>query len=556
MAATKLYLLNTNLISNPAGLDSATKSSALPIGTNKGGTGGSALDLGATKGGTGNEVSDTYTTGTAAVQTSGVIRKWVSAVLGGANIAAQNWTVGMSVAENNAAANYFLCLSIYVLKSDGTVRGYIYDSSTALGAEFPTSSTGRVVTVAGAAVTGVTNTDQLVVEVWGQGIQTGTTSRTITWKWNGGTDPTDGVGTSDCASYIAAATQDIFASGGTAWSQPLSDSVTITEATAKTPTLNKTDSVTTSEATAKTPTLNKSDSVTTSETHTAAPKLNKSDSVTMSDANAKTVGKGLSDSVTATEAHAATLSKVLADSVASSDAVANTLTKNLTDSVTVVDSTTKAISLVKGETISVADAVAKMMGVSKADTAGITDAIAKALTKSISDSVTISDDLQPTHGHALQLGDSVGASDTVVKNITKGLSDAVSAADIVAKTFAHFIADSVGATDVEAAHLVKLLQDDVDVDEAVAKSMAKYLTDSTSVTDLIEYAFPLFYTLADVVVVSDQIRIYVNGQKVAWYRRDPDTYEVDAAGPWFDRNLQSQVESANADWYTKNQRNS
>ncbi len=212
MAGSRLYLHNTSAISHHASLNSATKSTALPIGTNKGQATSTALDMTTSIGA--SEVSDVFTTGTSAAQTSGVIRKWVSNVLGGANISAQNWTVAISVSEDNAAANYFLCLSIYVMKSDGTVRGYIYDASTALGAEFPTSSTAYVKTVAGAAVTGVVNTDQLVVEVWGQGTQTGTTSRTITFKWDGTSVVADGVGTFDMAAYIEAASQDIFAAGG------------------------------------------------------------------------------------------------------------------------------------------------------------------------------------------------------------------------------------------------------------------------------------------------------------------------------------------------------
>lgn len=211
MPGTRLYFHNTNAISHPAALDSATKSTALPVGTNRGQPTLAANDM-TTSIGT-SEVSDTNTTGTAAVLTSGVIRKWVSPVLAGVNIAAQNWTVAISVAENNAAANQFIALSIYILKSDGTVRGYIYDSATALGAEFPTTSTARVVTVAGAAVTGVTITDQLVVEVWGTGTQTGTTTRTLTYKWDGTSVVADGVGTFDMAAYIEAATQNIFAGG-------------------------------------------------------------------------------------------------------------------------------------------------------------------------------------------------------------------------------------------------------------------------------------------------------------------------------------------------------
>jgi hypothetical protein len=208
MAGSRLYFHNVNTISHPASIDTANKSVALPIGVDKG-IHNQVLEMTTTKGV--SEVSDVFTTGTSAVQTSGSIRKWVSPVLAAGTISAQNWTINMSVMESNAAANYFLCFSLYVLKADGTVRGYIYDSSTALGTEFPTGSTARVATVAGAAVTGVLSTDQLVCEVWGQGIQTLTTTRTITFKWDGTTVNTDGTSTFDNASYIEAATQDIFA---------------------------------------------------------------------------------------------------------------------------------------------------------------------------------------------------------------------------------------------------------------------------------------------------------------------------------------------------------
>lgn len=218
MAGTRLYFHNTNAITHPAALDANTLSAALPVGVNHGMPALSANDMTTTIGV--SEVSDVNTTGTAAVLTSGVIRKYVSNVLGGTNISAQNWTIDMSVAENNLAANYFLCFSLYVLQSGGTVRGYVYDSATALGAEFPTSSTARVATVAGAAVSGVVNTDQLVCEVWGAGTQTGTTSRTVTYKWDGTTVNADGVATFDNASYIEAATQDIFAAPSGASAAP------------------------------------------------------------------------------------------------------------------------------------------------------------------------------------------------------------------------------------------------------------------------------------------------------------------------------------------------
>lgn len=205
---TRLYFRNTSAIAHPASLDTQKNSVALPVGTDHGQPALAANDM-TTAIGT-SEVSDVNTTGTVAASTSGIIRKFVSPALPATDIAAQNWTIDMSVAESSTNANYFLCFSLYILKADGTVRGFIYDSATALGTEFPTSSTARVATVAGAAVTGVVAGDQLVCEVWGAGTQAGTVSLTITYKWNGTTVNADGTGTFDNASYIEASTQTLF----------------------------------------------------------------------------------------------------------------------------------------------------------------------------------------------------------------------------------------------------------------------------------------------------------------------------------------------------------
>lgn len=205
--STMLYLLNTTAISHPAAIDSATKSAVLPAGTDKTGSPGTALDMGSTAGVA--QASTTTTTGTSAVLTSARAQTWVSNVLGGTNIAIGSWTVAFAYKESNAAANQKMAFSLYVLKNDGTVRGYIYDSTTGRALEFDTVERGSEYTFTGSAVSGVTSTDQLALEIWATGTQTGTTSRTITYYWNGTTDPANS-SVSSAASYVSANDQNIF----------------------------------------------------------------------------------------------------------------------------------------------------------------------------------------------------------------------------------------------------------------------------------------------------------------------------------------------------------
>lgn len=331
------------------------------------------------------------------------------------------------------------------------------------------------------------------------------------------------------------------------------DTVTATEAVAKAPLLNKSDSVTSTDAATKTTTLGKSDTVSPTDSVVKSTTLNKADSATVTDALANTPTKSLADGVTASEAHATTLSKVLADSVASSEAIANWLTKNLADSVSTSDADTRAIALVRGDTVAVADAAAKTAGLSKSDVATVADAIAKALTKPISDSVTTSDEETGTIVLRLVINDSVGASDSQAASVAKNLADSVSAAELVGKTLAHYIADSVGASDQDARNLSKALADGVSLTDAITKTMGKYLSDSVATSELLDAAFPLFYSLADIVVVSDQIRLYINGQKVAWYRRDDAAFQEDASGPWYTNDPQNALQSSDAEWYINDQ---
>lgn len=133
----------------------------------------------------------------------------ISETLTVSSIDANTWTIGIGCQETNAASNAFLALSIYVLTSGDTVRGFIYDATTQLGTEWGTTEAGRVVTVSGAAVTGVVSTDRICVEIWAVGAQSMATSYNRTFMYNGATEILDLTTTTDAASY-ADTPQDLF----------------------------------------------------------------------------------------------------------------------------------------------------------------------------------------------------------------------------------------------------------------------------------------------------------------------------------------------------------
>ena len=129
--------------------------------------------------------------------------KFLSEPIGVSQVDANTWTIAVAVAEGNTNANAFLTVTLYVLKADDTVRGFIYDTDTALGTEFATVETGRVVTVSGAAVAGCVSTDRIAVEIWWHTTaQAMGTSYTRSLWANGTVDVANNVATSDAASYI------------------------------------------------------------------------------------------------------------------------------------------------------------------------------------------------------------------------------------------------------------------------------------------------------------------------------------------------------------------
>jgi len=206
--ATRLFLRETT--DNTAGYAATEQSTALPVGTSNQ-SGAVARDLKTTAG-------TSVTTGVlgSLAQTAhqdGFFRKWISPELAATSITAQTWTLGLAPSEGNNAGNAFTVCSIYVLKSDDTVRGFVYDSDTPLGVEWGVAARGQVLTVSGAAVSAVESTDRIVFEMWYHAEQAMAVSYGHDFSYNGTTEIVDGVNNSDPAAYIETPQDGLFAAG-------------------------------------------------------------------------------------------------------------------------------------------------------------------------------------------------------------------------------------------------------------------------------------------------------------------------------------------------------
>lgn len=169
--ATRLYFAR-GLSANASGHSAAELSTVLPVGTLND-PANRFLDLILVKEDDPSQSSLTQTMNTLAqtAHQDTLYGRWISpAIVGVTTIDANTWSTGFWGDESNGAANAFLACSIYVVTTSDTVRGFIYDSDTALGNEFGASAR-SVVNLSGSQVTGVISTDKIVVEWWAHATQ-------------------------------------------------------------------------------------------------------------------------------------------------------------------------------------------------------------------------------------------------------------------------------------------------------------------------------------------------------------------------------------------------
>lgn len=210
--ATRLYIRALVAGSRPTAGEKSTVQPANTLGAlNASGFGEEGLSLRLEKQGFTERSISKNSDATTAARSNYLLRA-TSEPLAAGTFGSGTWNVALALLETNAAANSFLNLSVYVWRpGTSAVVGFIYDSSTNIGAEWGATEDGVVTTFAGSNVTAQAG-DVLVCEVWRKATQSMGTAYAQAIFFDGGTDVVDAT-TTDAASYIEAPGTIAFADG-------------------------------------------------------------------------------------------------------------------------------------------------------------------------------------------------------------------------------------------------------------------------------------------------------------------------------------------------------
>lgn len=181
--------------------------------------------------------------------------------------------------------------------------------------------------------------------------------------------------------------EDVFIppAAGTAWLQPLSDTITLSDALVKSPASKQSDTITLSDVATRTVQF------------VRAP----ADTITLSDALAKAVTHSQSDTITLSDAVAKSMVLAKADTITLSDAIVKAFGSNRADTITLSDALVKNMGIIKSDTITLSDIITPILNpgggsnftLNLADSIVLTEAIAKSMAVSKADQITLADSI-------------------------------------------------------------------------------------------------------------------------------------------------------------------
>lgn len=236
---------------------------------------------------------------------------------------------------------------------------------------------------------------------------------------------------------------------------------------------------------------------------------NVNDSVTMSDATALGRGLTIGDTVTPADALAFDRAIVVADSVTPADALAFDRAMLLADSVAMSDGVTAARGLNQSvaDSVTMSDALSREFGVNPADTLALADALVFDRGLSLADSLAIADSATPARGLVVTVGDSVTMSDAAPTFITgKGVTidDTLAIADALSFDRAIVVADVVALADAVSFQRAINLADAVTMADAISRGFGVNPADALAIADALTFQRDVQITIADVLALVDQ----------------------------------------------------
>lgn len=159
--ATRFYLSTATSTYAPT---AGTKSTTLPSGTNNSPAPAESRSLAIVNPNSTN--TDTINSLAQTAAQSGYFARFTSDRIVAQTVSANTWTFVLDTAEGNNNANAFLAVCMYVWRpSNSSVVGYLYNSASAIGAEWSGSLGPITYSVSGGAVTAALG-DVIVIEAW------------------------------------------------------------------------------------------------------------------------------------------------------------------------------------------------------------------------------------------------------------------------------------------------------------------------------------------------------------------------------------------------------
>lgn len=198
-----------------------------------------------------------------------------------------------------------------------------------------------------------------------------------------------------------------------------------------------------SDATAYTQTL--TETVTLTDTLLKTPARILSDTVTLTDTLLKTAARTLSEVVTLTDTLLKTAARTLSETVSLTDTLLKNAIKNLTDTVNLTDTFERTWVAIREltETVNLTDTLIKTPEKVLSEIVSLTDTLIKTAEKVLTDTITLTDTL--VKGIERTLSDALALTDSLIKNLTRTLTETVSLTDTLEKVFNGIRTGIVGA---------------------------------------------------------------------------------------------------------------
>jgi hypothetical protein len=310
---------------------------------------------------------------------------------------------------------------------------------------------------------------------------------------------------------------------GTAWTNPLSDSITMTDAIINNVGLKKSDSETLTDSFARTWVAFKTFADSTTLTDAIIKNFGKvqADTETLTDSIVKNVASKRADSITMTDTLAKNFGLSRGDSVTCTDSLGHTwvIARSFSDSITATDAIGNNVSLGKADTVTLTDLLTTTSGkqILLSDTISLTDAIVKNIGSVRADTVSLADVFSRSAVFQRSLTDTVTMSDALAKAMGISKTDSVSLTDALGKGTGKVVADSTTLTDAVAKAVGLTKSDSVTITEALAKNAAHKLADAVTLTDV---ATPVLsgagnnwtLNLADAITLADALTRTLSNQ--------------------------------------------